>query len=229
METYNYSIFKYIDTNRKINNSLVQKLIVSIQSIGYIKARPIIVDKNMTIIDGQHRFEACKRLNIPIHYETSSVDMTKAMIALNMNQQIWKLNEYVESYAKQGIYCYKYVLTFERKYKLGMTNSICICLGSGYQISTKIRNGVEFEINPNANLIANFLIKCKNFLPFYKHSKFVQSIESLFKKTTLENCNKVFEKIQPLRQQSKITDYLSYYENILNRYKRSTDKKITLL
>ena len=86
MKTKNYEMFEYMDSNRKINAGLVERLVKSIKEIGYIESRPIIVNEDMVVIDGQHRLEACKRLGIPVIYQVSNVDMSKAMIALNTNQ-----------------------------------------------------------------------------------------------------------------------------------------------
>ena len=40
---------------------------------------------------------------------------------------------------------------------------------------------------------------------------------------------KVLNKIQSLRQQATVVDYLAFYENILNRYKKNDDKRICLI
>jgi len=228
MKTQNYEMFDFMTSNRNLNNGLIERLIKSINEIGYIESRPILVNESMVIIDGQHRFEACKRIGLPIYYEISNVDMNKAMIALNMNQQIWRLEDYITSWANQGKQCYKELLAFEEKYKLGTSNAIAILKGSKSGSSNGIRAGLEFEVNPKKDEIAEFILKCKPFLPFYKNKNFVYSVEVLFRKTTVKNCNKVLDKIQPLRQQALLADYLSFYENILNRYKKNDDDRISL-
>ncbi len=230
MKTTNYDWFAYMPTNRSINPGLVDRLVKSISAIGYIEARPILVNNKMIIIDGQHRFEACKKLGLPIIYEISDVDMSKAMIALNMNQQIWRLTEYVESWAKSGIDCYKQMVDFEKRYKLGMSNTITICTSSrSGRSAMDIRRGKEFEINPKSEDIAKFILTCKTYFAFYSTKFFVESVAVLFKKTTAENCQKVLNHIQPMRQQATTSNYLAFYENVLNKYKRNTDSYIVLL
>ncbi len=228
MKTKNYEMFEYMDSNRKINAGLVERLVKSIKEIGYIESRPIIVNEDMVVIDGQHRLEACKRLGIPVIYQVSNVDMSKAMIALNMNQQIWRLSDYIDSYATQGKKCYKYILDFENKYKLGISNSIIICLNDYSHRANDIRIGKEFTINPESNNIAKFIINCKSYFDFYKSQKFAHSVMLLHKYASKSDVNKVFEKIQSLRQLVKTSDYLNYYENIINRYKKNSELKVVL-
>lgn len=83
--TKNYDQFKVFDFNRAINKGLVNKLMESINEIGYMPGKPVIVDKDMAIIDGQHRFTACVNLGIEVEYVITDVDAHTAVIQLNAN------------------------------------------------------------------------------------------------------------------------------------------------
>ena len=227
METSNYSLFTTSHINRSINTGLVQRIAKSIQDIGYLKSRPIIITGNYIIIDGQHRFEACKLLGLPIYYEIENVDFQKAMINLNMNQQIWRLNEYVESWANSGLQCYKYLSNFENKYKLGISNSIVICMGNTGRNATTIRTGKEFEIAVNADKIAAFILTCKNYFNFSLNKNFVAAVEALYRRVDEDKCDYVLEHLQSLKQQPTYYDYLVCFENILNKRKKTN--KIILI
>jgi hypothetical protein len=228
MKTKNYNLFGYMKSNRSINNGLVERLVKSINEIGYIESRPVIVNEDMIIIDGQHRFEACKRLELPIVYEVSNVDMAKAMVALNMNQQIWRLEDYVNSYAAQGRECYIYISNFENKYKLGISNSLLLCTDKLLRKGAEIRNGKDFLIAKDAHQVAEFVLNCKDYFSFYKNGTFVYSIKLLFKYASPSDVKKVYSKIQSLRQQAKASDYLSCYENIINKNKKTNEAKVIL-
>ena len=227
MKTTNYDLFSFMQENRPINNGLVNRIIQSIKDIGYIESRPIIVNDSLVIIDGQHRFHACKKLNLPIFYEISDADMNKAMIALNMNQMIWRIEEYIGSWAKSGIDCYVYLYEFEKKHKIGVSNSVAIVGGTGLR-PDQIRSGKPFNINKNSEEIAYFILRCKQFLPFALTKPFVTSITVLFKKVDSKEINKVYDKMQSLKKQATMTDYLVCYENILNKYKKNNETRISL-
>lgn len=222
MKTLDYSIFKFMASNRGINEGLVKRLITSIKKIGYIEGKPIIVNQDMVIVDGQHRFEACKRLQLPIHYSISNVSSEEAMIHLNMNQQIWRLEDYIHSWANRGKQVYKDLIEFEKQYKLGTSNNLVI-----FRTSTRkaddVRNGVEFNVNPKAHNIATFILDCKPFLPYYANKVFVQSVVILFKNCNEKQIEKVKNKIFGVKQQAKVIDYLSIYENILNKYNKGVN------
>lgn len=227
MKTHNYEMFKFFRLNRRIYDSITKTIIESIKEIGYIESKPIIVTKDMYIIDGQHRYEACKKLKLPIFYEICNVDTAKAMILLNKCQKVWKLLDYIESWSAAGIDCYKKLLEFEKKYKLGISNTILICIGStgtSKRRSDCIRKGEIFDINPKKEEIALFIFSCKTYLPFWKSKIFVHSVVTLFAKTTDKNRKKVLDNIQSLRQQALVVNYLSYYENILNKNNRKNDE-----
>ena len=72
--TENYSMFGHIGGNRNLDSSNLNKIKQSITK-KHIKTNAVIciVDnsdelKPLKIIDGQHRFEACQSLNVPVSY-----------------------------------------------------------------------------------------------------------------------------------------------------------------
>ena len=74
--TMEYDKFKYQIGNREIMENNVKDIIKKIEKNEYDTAFPIVVNKNMEIIDGQHRFEALKRLGLPIIFCFSSNERT---------------------------------------------------------------------------------------------------------------------------------------------------------
>jgi hypothetical protein len=226
--TVNYEMFKFKDSNRVVNDGLVKRLIKSINEIGYIQSRALLVDENLTIIDGQHRFEACKRLGLPIYYDISDVDFDKAMLALNMNQMIWRLQDYIHSHANKNKECYKFLKDLEDEYHLGTSNNIIIASGGTTTKALSIRDGKEFEINQNYKKVIEFIFQCKDYFHFWKSKTFVIAVTFLFNNASEKDCKKVLSKIHPLQQQASTTNYLLFFENILNRYSKKDENKIIL-
>ena len=62
-ETNNYDIFKNMLGNRELKDKNYKKLMRSINEKQLII--PILVNEKFEIIDGQHRFSACKSLGKP--------------------------------------------------------------------------------------------------------------------------------------------------------------------
>ena len=221
MESKDYSRFKIIKENRGIKQSTVNKIVVSIKQFGFIPGRPVLVDRDFNVIDGQHRFFALKQLNMSIPYEIIDGDVIAKTMMLNSSQSQWSLKDYINSYASQDIFCYIRLIRFEQKYKLGYSNNITINIEN--KIKTKdIRLGKEFIINEKSDDIANFLYDC-NSVPFWKNSEFVKAITGLFRKANTEQLNIIKKNILKVPRCSNITQYYTVFENILNYKKRSVN------
>ena len=100
-ESNNYDAFRLLKNNREINEAVVRKIIKSVQNVGYVLS-PILVNENMEIIDGQHRFEAFKRLGLTIVYCVQEGAGVKECQSLNIGQSNWRTMDFIKSYAGQG-------------------------------------------------------------------------------------------------------------------------------
>ena len=119
--TSNYSLFKRLHANRDVTTSRVNKIINSIKQVGYIQS-PIIVNEKIEIIDGQGRYEALKRLGMPVDYIIVKGIGIKECRAMNIYQSNWGALDYIKSYAEDGDTNYIYLNNLYKKYKpLGLT------------------------------------------------------------------------------------------------------------
>lgn len=100
--TTDYDKFKFVTENRSIKQRNVENLIKSFKLTGgMLKSKPIIVDRELNIIDGQHRLMACRKMNIPVHYIVTD-DNTDNIPIYNTYQNKWGLNDYAQYFAKKG-------------------------------------------------------------------------------------------------------------------------------
>lgn len=118
--TKNYNQFKRLDGNRSVPESRINKIMQSIQTVGYIQS-PIVVNEKMEIIDGQGRVEALRMLELPIDYIMVKGIGIKECRAMNLNQSNWTVMDFIESYAEEGTDSYIFLLNLMKGYgKLGI-------------------------------------------------------------------------------------------------------------
>jgi len=110
-KTKNYGMFTMVDTNREVSRGFVKRLKSSILEKNMLSFNPIIVDKNMVVIDGQHRLEAAKQLGVDIYYNVADFVGIREIRRLNTAQNSWTLLDFVQSYAKTSE-DYQYLLDF---------------------------------------------------------------------------------------------------------------------
>lgn len=114
LQTNDYAVFKHIEGNRVINKLHVNRLKQSFQK-EYLLS-PIIVNQEMQIIDGQHRFEAAKDLGLPIRYFICNDYGLHQIQTLNANSSNWKKADYLNAYCDLGYDQYLLFRKFMERY-----------------------------------------------------------------------------------------------------------------
>lgn len=97
--TKNYELFSFLDKNRTLNKPNLSRIKTSIQNNNFIDLCPIIVTSDGKIIDGQHRYEVCKEMNLPVYfviYHNHNYD--DVICSLNSAQEKWKFDDYKHFY-----------------------------------------------------------------------------------------------------------------------------------
>lgn len=158
--TNNYEIFKFKKENRELNYnkvmSLKSKLIEDKRQI-----IPIIVNSEMEIIDGQHRFQALKELNWDVMYYIDDKVTTKDLITINNTQKNWSLNDYIHFYASSGYPCYILLEKLIKQYYDLPLRAIMCAVGNGvYKHERYLKSG-EIDFNEGEYLQAE---SCVAFL-----------------------------------------------------------------
>ena len=103
--TKDFSVFKKLLGNRNINISHVNSLVESMKKENLLPMRPILVNGAMEVIDGQHRLEAAKALDLEIFYLVVSKSGAAQVAKINSNQKNWTnkdyLNLHIEAFSSQ--------------------------------------------------------------------------------------------------------------------------------
>ncbi len=123
--TTDLSIFKYCEGNRGIDPTNLKKVIASIKIRNLLHLRPILVNSKMEVLDGQHRLEAARTLNLPISYDVSETCNITDIPLMNI-QKSWTLFDVMNFYCSQGFQDYIDLQRVMKKYnvKFGMAMRI---------------------------------------------------------------------------------------------------------
>ena len=213
---YDYNKFKLLSTNRDVLDN--KKMIKSISEHDITPYVPILVDKQFHILDGQHRFDACKKLGKPIYYiiyygSESSEDI---MVCLNSCLKVWRQEEWISYYYKKGIPVYVRFVEMSRKYNLGVSNNILLFSMSKCNASdVKKGNLKDFStyFEPVYNFITGIEYPNKTYRPF------VAALLRFFidygndKKRLL----KLKRKIMCVPRYSRLEDYYNAFVNLTTR------------
>lgn len=97
--TKNYDQFQKMVGNRGLDKKHLRKLRESILRENQLSIHPIIVNKDMAVIDGQHRLEVAKELGVDIYYIQSDNVSDLHLIEGNANQKSWDVENYINYFA----------------------------------------------------------------------------------------------------------------------------------
>jgi hypothetical protein len=101
-KTTDYSIFSLRLDNRPTMETHTKRIVKSIQNKNMLHLRPISVNEDMEVIDGQYRLEAAKRLGVPIYYEIIEEYEIKDVLDLNV-LKMWNTTDYLNYFCQHNI------------------------------------------------------------------------------------------------------------------------------
>lgn len=223
--TTDYYLFKSIDGNRNKNLMHINRLKKSMQ-YNYLFT-VIIVNENYEIIDGQHRFEVIKELNLPLRYIIcEGYGLTEVHI-LNANSKTWNSDDYLEGYCNLGYKDYLLYKEFQDKYNFG--HNECLSILSGITSAKTDNRKLFYE---GKFKILNYLDACNvadkieivgQYYAGYNRRSFIFALYSLLKNKNFE----FTEFIQKLKIQQgalidcvNISQYVALIEEIYNFRRR---------
>lgn len=111
--TTDYGRFKFMKGNRDLVERKIKKIVDAIeQGVDILKYAPIIVNKDMEIVDGQHRFAVSKQLKQNVYYVIKEDAELSIVPTINSNSTKWKTSDFLASYIDLGKTAYKQLQAF---------------------------------------------------------------------------------------------------------------------
>ena len=235
-KTKEYQWFTFIAGNRPVIKSHLSKLIISMKE-EYVPV-PIIVNESLEIIDGQHRYHACKELDLELHYIIIRGLKLKDVQRLNILMKAWTADSFMNCYcdlaldSDSGEYDdYVEYSEFKREYGFGHNETQTMLSGktmfSG-KLADDFRKG-DFKIKSikKARQIANQIREVSEYYSGYKRRGFVIAIMKCLSNPEYDH-KRFIAKLS--YQKDKLSDfrhwqqYLTVIQDIYNYYAKEEDK-----
>ena len=226
METKEFEKFKFLDCNREINQTQLSKIKKSIMEHGYIKSLPILVNENSEIIDGQHRFIACKELNVPMEIAFIS-NSDEVLIDLNTTQKTWGIKDYVHYYSTKNVKEYNKIIELSKA--TGVSNNLAAFILSDTEtnLAKHVKNGTfrtDISVSGAIDLTCNIKTLSKLILGNETPKKLVRAVKGLCRcgldiDELVMRCGKVRDKLYPCTSMEGYMKMLLDVYNYKNRHK----------
>ena len=189
-ETYDYDTFRFEVVNRNIDENQVNQLKKILKENGSFIS-PIVVAKDRTIIDGQHRYHALKELGLPVRFilgeETG--DLQQDIIKTNNMRKNWSFTDYLEAYAQMNENYRQALMIVEEFKDIASPSTLVKFIGAnGTGDSSVFRKG-SLELMLGTNYLDTKVDEL-NELAHYHHSinygkrftnKYIQIIKEMMK------------------------------------------------
>jgi hypothetical protein len=173
-QTMDYDMFKRPNENRVIKRANVHKLVREISKNNMLAIRPIDVNADMQIIDGQHRREAARELGVPLFYRISSNLSAASMRSLNAASTNWTGLDYLHHWAVLGKPDYQALEAFMERYPiLSFSNAVMLLQETEETRTAEFRDGdwtTSLDAK-SANETAEFIQRIGAEVPSFKQSK----------------------------------------------------------
>ena len=231
-KTTEYDLFIKMLANRDLRNYHVTALKKS-HSEKQIEI-PITVNELYEIIDGQHRFEACKGLDLPVYYIVIRGLGLEDVQRLNSDSKNWSLVERCESFCKRGFKEYIKYRDFRQQFGFNDNETIAMLEGISDKNMTrtlwgKFKKG-KFKVKNLESSVENAkkIIEVGKYYDGNKRRCFVFAMLVCFEQEGY-NHDVFLKKLS--KQSGKLTDQVheeDYLRIIQKIYNRRNTKPISL-
>lgn len=233
--TTDYSKFEFNELNRGVDDAHVRRLTKNIKQNGLIQ--PIVVTADGNIIDGQHRFHACRELGIPVQYIIRDAMTMTDVVQLNNMSKPWSVMDKVQSYAAQGNENYVRLLEFHAECqevdpRFSIRAASHLAQGSAAHSSSKHSKGLslgggtwEFKSSKEDALKRLYALSQFKRFSFYLNNNFVTAFLRCIRTVDGFNWKELLKKAEMnphlFIHAGTTNEYMRMFETVYNHKKRS--------
>ncbi len=175
--TNSYSMFTFLDEksqskekNRDIGKSRKNKYIKELSRKNALIDLPIVVNKDMEILEGQGRFVAIRELKKTIYFKFAAVLNKQDIPHINRPQMPWSSNDYFVKFLREKKPEYLKLKNFINKSKVHpLTVALSIVNGNETRPGIGVFKTGDFKYPENDAFAWNTVEHIKEFAPYFDH------------------------------------------------------------
>ena len=225
--TTDYEMFSFIKGNRGINESQVNAIVNNIvNDTDLLRYKPIMVNRNMGVLDGQHRLLAAQKAGVTIWWNVAPDDINLLTIANLNNGNKWSPKNFVSLYAASNKKAYILFRKFYSDYKLSTSTALLLF---GRQTMRSLREGT---LHANDLLMyeefAEALTDVRKYVYFAKFNRFADAFTRIYTHPEYDHkrmLTKLKQRKDAIIRMATVEDHMRMLEEIYN-HKLSSDKKV---
>lgn len=224
--TESYEIFNTLSGNRSLSSKRsinhIKKLKRDILADGWRKSSELLVNRNLTVYDGQHRLQALKEIKMEtgktynIGYKVDNNLSLKKTQKLNSMVLPWVPEDYIESNIRQGNKNYQFIKDLMVEHNMPYTAVLSILESVNGSITTKMFRDGDVVIDKNNEQLIWFNASCihkiKPYFKGYNQRSFVSAM-CFFLRQSNFNFDDFLSKLQ-------INRSMLYPVTTINQYKK---------
>lgn len=227
--TTDYSLFVFLPENRPLRQEKVDRLIREYKTTGKhyfaefrIKVNTQITPRKLCIVDGQHRFMACKELGLPIWWEQVNSITSMTIPVINSNQTNWGAKDYIHFWAEKNITAFvrlRNIIQENENIPLTSITALYVRSGNTGHLYDRFRNGTLTNVDiERGNKLMEQLEQFSEFVDFNWSRSFITAFVRLqqhpaynhsvmLQKLKYKRLHKATTKMEYLKQLSDIYNY----------------------
>lgn len=219
--TKDYSIFKFLKSNRKVGSH--KRLKESLVDHGQLT--PIVVNKDMFVVDGQHRVALLQELGKPVDYIIYKDRGIEDLAAINSTAKLWTIDDYLHHYASLGNQNYLDLIDFleEQRFDFNILKRLCNMSGGGGYALFKIGKFVFKK-----TVLTETVEKYKDFsrCDGFGSLAFAGAVNTLLRNSEYDHKHMKEKLSQGAGNIRKSTSSLEYVRQLSGLYNRSKKERV---
>lgn len=235
--TRNYNLFHFLKENRPVSEKHLKHLERIIKEDDRLLYHPILarnIDGRLFITDGQHRYEAAKKLNKTLYYiidEGSSANS----LAGDQTQKSWKLVDYLHYYVIKGIPEYIEIDRIIREYQIPLASVFSIMGNNRYDASRGFKNGTATVPTNIISFLRDSLeirVHLSGLDPAFKDTlnrrDFIRAFYAFYKKYSARDfealCKMMKRRFGEIPNRADTRTYLAHLVNLKNYWRHKKNR-----